>query len=195
MRRLLRLGSLVCCLLFAAPAMSAEPERLRPSVPEELTDAWERFQRALQEWGGRVWERFGSRESRENQPAISQMLGNKDALGLSADQVRKLEQVRDDFQRQTIRNDADLRIVELDIAALLEKEPVEMAKLEGKIREAEKLRADLRIARIRAIEQARAMLTADQKKKLQDVSRPMLAPRPPRSGQNPSATEREQPFR
>jgi Spy/CpxP family protein refolding chaperone len=175
--------------------MSAEPERLWPSVPEELTDAWERFQRALQEWGGRVWERFGGRDSRENQPAISQMLTHKDALGLSADQVRKLEQLRDDFQRQTIRNDADSRIVELDIAGLLEKEPVEMAKLEGKIRDAEKLRADLRIARIRAIEQARAALTADQKKKLQDLSRPTLAPRPPRAGQNPSATEREQPFR
>lgn len=195
MRKLIGLGSLACCLLFAVPAMSAEPERLRPSVPEELTDAWERFQRALQEWGGRVWERFGGRDSRENQPAISQMLANKEALGLSVDQVRKIEQLRDDFQRQTIRNDADLRIVELDIAGLLEKEPVEMAKLEGKIREAEKLRADLRIARIRAIEQARAMLTTDQKKKLQDVSRPMLAPRPPRAGQNPSATEREQPFR
>lgn len=195
MRRGILWGSVICCLLFAAPVMSAEPERLRPSVPEELTDAWERFQRALQEWGGRVWERFGGRESRESQPAISQMLSYKDALGLSADQVRKLEQLRDDFQRQTIRNDADLRIVEIDIAALLEKEPVEMAKIEGKIREGEKLRADLRIARIRVIEQARAMLTTDQKKKLQDSSRPVLAPRPPRAGQNPSATEREQPFR
>jgi Spy/CpxP family protein refolding chaperone len=191
MRKLICLGSLACCLLLTAPVMSAEPERLRPTVPEELTDAWDRFQRALQDWGGRVWDRFGGRDSRENQPAISQMLANKDALGLAADQVRRLEQLRDDFQRQTIRNDADLRIVELDIAGLLEKEPVEMAKLEGKIREAEKLRADLRIARLRAIEQARAMLTMDQKKKLQDVGRPMLAPRPPRAGQNPSATERE----
>lgn len=195
MQRLFCLGSLACCLLLTAPLMSAEPERLQPSVPEELADAWERFQRALQEWGGRVWERFGGRDSRENQPAISQMLSNKDALGLSADQVRRLEQLRDDFQRQTIRNDADLRIVELDIAGLLEKEPVEIAKLEGKIREAEKLRADLRIARIRAIEHARSMLTADQKKKWHDLSRPMLAPRPPRAGQNPSATEREQSFR
>ena len=188
MRKFVWLGSLVCCLLFAVPALSAEQERFRPSVPEELTDVWERFQRALQEWGGRVWERFGGRGPRENQPAISQMLSHKDALGLSADQVRKLEQLRDDFQRQSIRNDADLRIVEIDIAELLEKEPVEMAKLEGKIREAERLRAEVRIARIRAIEQARAMLTADQKKKFEDLTRAMLAPRPSRGGQNPSAT-------
>lgn len=116
------------------------------------------------------------------------MLSQKDALGLSADQVRKLEQLRDDFQQPSIRNDADLRIVELDIAGLLEKEPVEMAKLEGKIREAEKLRADIRITRIRAIEQARALLTTDQKKKLEDFNRVMRAPRPSRAGQNPSVT-------
>jgi len=195
MRKLFCLGSLACCLLFTVPAMSAEPERSRSSVPEELTDAWERFQRALQEWGGRVWDRFGGRDSRENQPAISQMLTNKDALALSADQVRRLERLRDDFQRQTIRNDADLRIVELDIATLLEKEPVEMAKLEGKIREGEKLRADLRIARIRAIEQARGLLNAEQKKKLQELNPQPLPPRAPRFGQNPSAKEREQPSR
>jgi hypothetical protein len=157
-------------------------------VPEEFGDAWERFQRALQEWGGRVWERFGGRGPRENQPAISQMLSHKDELGLSPDQLRKLEHLRDEFQRQSIRNDADLRIVELDIAGLLEREPVEMAKLEGKIREAEKFRADIRIARIRAIELARAMLTTDQKKKLEDLHHSMLAPRPPRVGQHPSAT-------
>ena len=188
MRKLIWLGSLACCLLFAVPALSAEQERFRPSVPEEFGDAWERFQRALQEWSGRVWERFGGRGPRENQPAISQMLSHKDELGLSPDQVRKLEHLRDEFQRQSIRNDADLRIVELDIAGLLEREPVEIAKLEGKIREAEKFRADIRIARIRAIELARAMLTTDQKKKLEDLHRSMLAPRPPRLGQHPSAT-------
>ena len=154
-----------CCLalllIVAIPALSAEPERSKPPVPEELSDAWERFQRALHDWGGRLWERVGPRGAREDRPVISQMLNNKDALGLSADQVRRLEQQRDNFQRLTIRNEADLRILELDIAALLESEPVEMAKLEAKMREEEKLRTDLRIARIRAIEKGKALLTAE----------------------------------
>jgi Spy/CpxP family protein refolding chaperone len=114
---------------------------------------------------------------------------------LSADQVRRLEQLRDGFQRQSIRNDADLRIVELDIAALLENDPVDLVKLEAKMREGEKLRTDLRLARIRAIEQARGLLNAEQKKKLQELNPQALAPRAPRLGQNPSATEREQPSR
>ena len=188
-----------CCLallLFVSmPARSAEPERSKPPVPEELSDAWERFQRALHDWGGRLWERVGPRGAREDRPVISQMLNNKDALGLSADQVRRLEQQRDNFQRLTIRNEADLRILELDIAALLESEPVDMAKLEAKMREEEKLRTDLRIARIRAIEQGKALLNAEQKKKLSELQRQSLTLRFPPTSQNPSATERGQPHR
>ena len=188
-----------CCLalllIVAIPALSAEPERSKPPVPEELSDAWERFQRALHDWGGRLWERVGPRGAREDRPVISQMLNNKEALGLSADQVRRLEQQRDNFQRLTIRNEADLRILELDIAALLDGEPVEMAKLEAKMREEEKLRADLRIARIRAIEQGKALLNGEQKKKLTELQRQSLTLRFPPTSQNSSATERGQPSR
>lgn len=188
-----------CCLalllIVTIPALSAEPERSKPPVPEELSDAWERFQRALHDWGGRLWERVGPRGAREDRPVISQMLNNKEALGLTADQVRRLEQQRDNFQRLTIRNEADLRILELDIASLLDSEPVEMAKLEAKMREEEKLRTDLRIARIRAIEQGRALLNAEQKKKLTELLRQSLTLRWPPTSQNPSATERGQPSR
>ena len=187
--------SLALLLIVATPALSAEPERSKPPVPEELSDAWERFQRALHDWGGRLWERVGPRGAREDRPVISQMLNHKEALGLSADQVRRLEQQRDNFQRLTIRNESDLRILELDIAALLDSEPVEMAKLEAKIREEEKLRSDLRIARIRAIEQGKALLNAEQKKKLTELQRQSLTLRFPPTSHNPSATERGQPSR
>jgi Spy/CpxP family protein refolding chaperone len=134
-------------------------------------------------------ERFVGRESREDRPLITLMLNNKERLGLSADQVKKLEQFRDNFQKQSIRHDADLRIVELDLAALLDHDPVELSKVEAKVREAEKLRADLRIARIRAIEQARSVLNAEQKKKLQEITAEARPPRPAREGLNPPAKE------
>ncbi len=195
MRRKVFFCCLALLLIVAIPALSAEPERSKPPVPEELSDAWERFQRALHDWGGRLWERVGPRGAREDRPVISQILNNKEALGLSADQIRRLEQQRDNFQRLTIRNEADLRILELDIASLLDSEPVEMAKLEAKMREEEKLRTDLRIARIRAIEQGKALLNAEQKKKLTELLRQSLTLRWPPTSQNPSATERGQPSR
>lgn len=187
MGRLIVVGFLAYCVGCAAPAIGAEAEKFKQAVPEDLSDAWERLQQVLQEWGGRLKERFGARESAENRPAISQMLSYKEQLGLSPEQVKKLEQLRDNFQRQSIRNEADTRIVELDIAALLDSPTVDVAKVEAKIREAEKLRADLRIARIRAMEQAKAVLTAEQRKKFSDS----VESRPPRGGQNPPAKERE----
>jgi Spy/CpxP family protein refolding chaperone len=45
----------------------------------------------------------------------------------------------------------------------------DLAKIEAKIREIERLRGDLRIERIRAIEKAKALLSADQRKKLNDL--------------------------
>lgn len=188
MSRLLLVITLVCRVGFAVPAIGADAEKFQPSIPDELGDAWDRFQQVLQDWSGRLRERFGSRESSEGRPAISQMLSYKDYLALAPDQVKKLEQLRDSFQRQSIRNEADARIVELDIAALLDNPTVDVGKVEAKVREAEKLRADLRIARIRAIEQAKAVLTAEQRKKFSDSIEARGA-RPPRRGQNPSPTE------
>jgi Spy/CpxP family protein refolding chaperone len=187
-RKFILLGSLAGFLMIAAPAISSEPTQPRAPLPEELGDAWERLQRAVQDWSGRLRDRLGTRPSREDRPTLTQILTNKEMLGLSADQVRKLEQLRDNFQRQSIRTDADSRIIELDIAALLDNDPVELAKVEQKIREAEKLRADLRIARIRIVEQAKALLNPEQKKKFQEIE-PPRSPRLSRSGQNPSAKE------
>jgi Spy/CpxP family protein refolding chaperone len=192
MGKFLIVATLACGIALSVSAMGADAEKPKSAVPEELTDAWERFQQALQDWGGRLRERFGTKDSREDRPMITLMLNQRDYLGLSAEQVKKLEQLRDTFQRQSIRNDADLRIIELDIAALVDNPTVDVAKVEAKIREAEKLRAELRIARIRVIEQAKAVLTAEQRKKFHDTVEARSG-RPPRSGQNPSATEKEQP--
>lgn len=172
-------------IFLCSPANAGESEKPGISVPDELIDAWERLQRAFQEWGGQLRERFGARDAREERPVISSMLKYKDYLRLSAEQVRKLEQLRDHYQRQSIRAEADMRILELDISALMDQPTVELPKLEQKIRELEKLRADLRIARIRAVEQAKAVLSAEQRKRFYDI----LEPRP-RGLQNPPS-ERE----
>ena len=109
------------------------------------------------------------------------MLRYKDELGLSADQVQSLERLRADFQREAILRDADLRIAEMDLTTLLEREPVDLGQVEAKLREIERLRGDLRLARIRTIEQGKAQLSPEQRGKL----RALLAepgPTRPRQG-------------
>jgi Spy/CpxP family protein refolding chaperone len=186
MRKYFSWLALLFLLAAGGAVLGAEPDRSRPPVPPEWIELWERVQRSLQERGGQLLDLFGGRDSREGRPLISIMLNNRERLGLSEEQVKKLESIRDNFERQSIRNDAESRIVELDIAALLDSETVDLAKAEGKIREAAKLRADLRIARLRAIEQANALLSAEQKKKLQELAPPQRPPRPAHGGANPT---------
>jgi Spy/CpxP family protein refolding chaperone len=109
-------------------------------------------------------------------PLVTFILEHREQLALTHDQAARLETLRQEFTRESIRRDADLRIAEMDLAALLEQAPADLGKIETKIRELEKLRADLRIARIRTIEQGRAVLTPEQRTKLQAL----LGPRAPR---------------
>jgi Spy/CpxP family protein refolding chaperone len=110
-------------------------------------------------------------------PLITFILDHREQLALTPEQATRLETLRQEFTRETIRRDADLRIAEMDLAALLEQTPADLAKAEAKIRELEKLRADLRIARVRALEQGRAVLTPEQRTKLQALLGPGRAPR------------------
>lgn len=189
MQKYFAIGALSLIVLVTGTARGADPDRSRPPVPAEWVDLWERFQRAVQDRGGQLRDWLGGRESREGRPVISMMLSNRERLGLSDNQVKKLEQLRDDFEKQSIRNDADARIAELDIAALLDNEPVDLSKVEAKVREAEKLRSDLRIARLRTIEQAKAVLNGEQKKKFLELAPPPRIARSPRTSGNPPATE------
>lgn len=182
--RVFLIGVLACCPGWVVPASAAGQQQ--SAVPDELAETWEQFQRAVQDWGERLRERLGTKSVREERPTITQMLTYKEFLGLSADQVKKLEQLRDNFRRQSIRTEADVKIIEMDIAALTDNPTIEVGKVEAKIREAEKLRADLRIARVRAIEQAKAVLTAEQRKKFYEKIETLQARR---SGPNPSSTE------
>jgi Heavy-metal resistance len=99
-------------------------------------------------------------------PLISIMLQRRADLGLTPEQVTRLEGLRDGFAREAIRRDADLRIAELDLQALLDQDPLDMTKVETKVREVAQLHADLRITRLRTIEQGKALLTPEQKARL-----------------------------
>lgn len=117
--------------------------------------------------GGPMGGMMGRTGDPADRPLITIMLHHRTELGLTADQVGRLETLRGDFAREAIRRDADIRIAELDLAALLEQEPVDLTKVEAKVREVAQLRAELRIARLRTVEQGKAVLTPEQRTRLQ----------------------------
>ena len=154
-------------LSLSGTALAAEDKK--PALRDDSSQSLEELGKDFRGWLGRWWEYFGGTTAHEQQPVISLMLRNREKLGLSDDQVKKLEQLRSDFEKETIRNEADIRVAEIDLNNLLQAQSADLAKVEAKIRDIERLRADLRIARIRAIEKGKALLTAEQRKKLQEL--------------------------
>ena len=179
MRTHIPFGLFLAFLALAAPAVASEPTTPTPAAHEEVGRTLDDLIGQLHDLGGRWREHFAP-SPRGERPLITLMLRYKDELGLSADQVQSLERLRADFQREAIRRDADLRIAQMDLTTLLEREPVDLGQVEAKLREIERLRGDLRLARIRAIEQGKSQLTAEQRAKLRTL---LAEPGPPRPRQ------------
>jgi Spy/CpxP family protein refolding chaperone len=95
------------------------------------------------------------------------MLRNRQELGLSSEQVQDLENLRDGYQREAIRYQADIRIAEVELQSLLKADAVDLERVKVKLQEIEHLTTELRLARIRAIGQGKALLSSEQHEKLQ----------------------------
>ena len=155
--------------LILAPWQRAWSEDVSKPRTLVVAQSLDDLGRELQDLFGRWRGYFMPGVPQEERPLISLMLQNREKLSLSDDQVKKLDQLRTEFQKESIRREADVRVGEMDLKSLLEAEPVDMPKVEGKVREIERSHADIRLARIRAIEKAKELLTAEQKKKLQEL--------------------------
>jgi Spy/CpxP family protein refolding chaperone len=89
--------------------------------------------------------------------------------------VGTLRQLGDDARREGIKRQADRQLAELDLRTLMAPDPADpnkardIARIEAKVREIEKLRADGRLADIRSLEQSRQVLTPEQREKLRSL--------------------------
>jgi Spy/CpxP family protein refolding chaperone len=108
------------------------------------------------------------------------MLALKEQLGLTADQERSLRELRADFQKASIKQTAEIDVAELELSDLLEQDKVDIAKAEALAKKSAMLRADLRVARVKTIEAGKAVLTPEQRGKLDQLGRePMMGPSMP----------------
>ena len=174
--------AILISLSLIALARPAAADQARPAFHEDLVQGWEDLGREFRELFGRWREHFTTAPATEDRPLLSLMLRHRDKLGLTAEQVRSLERLRSDFQKESIRKDADLRVAEMDLKALGDAQPVDLVKMEAKVREIERLRGDLRLARIRAVEKGKEQLTAEQRQKFQELlAEPQLTRLQPRT--------------
>jgi Spy/CpxP family protein refolding chaperone len=103
----------------------------------------------------------------------------KAELSLSDEQAKQAKEILLQAMKASIKQQADLRIAEVELQELLEADPVDMAQVEAKLKAVEGLRTALRLTVIKTHEQAKAMLTPEQRQKLQrlhDRLSGMMAP-------------------
>lgn len=120
----------------------------------------------------------GDRGRAAKRPVITLMLHHRQQLGLGDEQVAKLRELRSVFEKEAIRARADLRIAEVDLDDLLDQDQVDLAQAESLVRRQEGVRSSLRLARIKAVEQAKAVLTAEQRQRLRRLVDGMSEGRP-----------------
>lgn len=159
------LGAVATVLMLTLPAAA--------QAPADPPAMHERGMGERAHWSGHHWRgHFARHHGRWGRPVIALTLRHQQELGLSPAQVESLERLRTDFMRDAIRQRADQKLARLDLAALLRPDPadpakpVDLAKVEAKIREIERMKADRQVARFRTIEAGKALLTVDQRAKL-----------------------------
>ncbi len=97
------------------------------------------------------------------------MWKNLPALGLSDKQREALREIESRAMKNGIRKRADLATAGVDLTDLVSGDKVDMMAVQAKVKEIASLEADLRISHIKAMEEAKAVLTPEQRKKLKET--------------------------
>ena len=104
-----------------------------------------------------------------DRPWITVMLDHREELGLSLEQVGRLFTLRDGFAKEARKKTEALEKIEQDLDQLLGPGPVDLQAVEAKVKEAEAMRTDLRLARIKVTEEGKGVLTPEQRAKFVEL--------------------------
>jgi Spy/CpxP family protein refolding chaperone len=175
------LGALSLVLGLAMPVAAERPDMVPAARADMGGPGDHSAMRGERHFGG--WHRQGGhRHGGRGRSVIGLALRHRQALGLTAQQVEGLQKLGMDLRRAAIQRAADRQLAALDLMSLRRSDPVDMGKVEAKVREIERLRADGRIAAIRTGEQAKAQLTPEQREKLKALQAARWQRRGPGSG-------------
>ena len=162
----------VLSLGLAGATWAADEESSRAPVPN-FPQIIEKMMEDAHFFGPRHRGRRGMRGPRpySARPLVSIALRNHEALKLTDDQMKRLKDIRDAFSKKSVKEGADIKARGIDLKRALDAEKVDLADVEKKIREISKMRVDLRIARLKAIQEGKAVLNDDQQKQLSKIAR------------------------
>ena len=96
---------------------------------------------------------------------LKHLLKHAKEIGLTSEQIGKLRAVQLDLGRTQARVEADIKIANLELHALVENDQAEFAAIQMKVDHLKKAEGELLLAAIKGKRDATAMLTPDQREK------------------------------
>jgi Spy/CpxP family protein refolding chaperone len=120
-------------------------------------------------------ERMG-RHRQWFQYGVTLMLRNADKLNLSDEQIKNLENLKRKYSKDIIKQDAEMRIAEIDLGALLKEPEINLSEVKEVLKKVENIKTQIRYLRIMAFVEARKILTDEQKNSLKKLMEMRGAP-------------------
>jgi Spy/CpxP family protein refolding chaperone len=91
------------------------------------------------------------------------------ALGLDDNQTVQVKPILYKLQKDMIKKRADIEVAEIELEEVLGKDPVDIKVAEAKVKQIASLKAEAAMIHIQGIENIKAKLTSEQKKKLTEM--------------------------
>jgi Spy/CpxP family protein refolding chaperone len=117
-------------------------------------------------------------------PLIREILSAKNQLNLTGDQEQKLRRLRSEFEKESIRRGAEVQAAEVDLRDILAADTPNLGNIEVQVKRIGALQADLRFARIKVLQEGRAVLTKEQWQRFEALPVPH-GPMAPGRGRRP----------
>lgn len=113
--------------------------------------------------------RFGIKMAEKNLFSGRMLLRLKDKIGLTSEQVQKIEKMQTLYYESQIRGKSDLKVLELRFNSYLKTKKVNRTKVEKMIREIAKIKTDLQVDHFNYLLDLRSLLTPEQIKKIEEI--------------------------
>jgi Spy/CpxP family protein refolding chaperone len=99
------------------------------------------------------------------------LLKAKDSLSLTDEQEARLQSIATTSKKNTVKKTAEIDLAEIDMHQLLHGQDKQASgdEIDGAVRKLYALKADRRIASIKAFQDIRAVLTPEQQKKMREL--------------------------
>jgi protein CpxP len=125
--------------------------------------------------------------------ALHRLLRHGKDLGLSHEQRAKIKTIATDYAKTRIREEADLKLAEVDVRTLVHDEKADLSAIETALKKSESTHTALRLEGVKALRAAAAVLTPEQREKWRSIRMEKYGGGRHAEGQRPGAYSGDEP--